>query len=95
MARATQGSENMGQWFYRFENVNKYVNEAPEDITDPTPVGEKIFNELNNKRPFDDFEGRRILRDIKDAGTLDEFNDALNDLYNFADDERIWLGSGY
>jgi hypothetical protein len=78
-------------WLYEFD-VNKFVREAPEDIVDPKPVADKIIAALQGHQPFSTSEGDGILSDLASAKDRANFNEALDRLYDFANEQRVWLG---
>lgn len=34
----------------------------------------------------------KIIEQLQDARDVNEFDDALDELYNWADENRVWLG---
>ena len=53
-----------------------------------------IVAELKTARDFStDYELEEIVEWLEDAPDLDEFNAVLSNLYDWADDNLVWMGS--
>lgn len=76
------------------------VNIKPFITEDDSPEGAKrtaanISNELRqglNYTEFDTWELHTILDGFGDCGSADDLDTCLEDLYDWADQNRIWLG---
>lgn len=80
-----KGEENMN--WKETVDVNKFVREGnPDNFKE---IAQKIYNELENKPSFKDCEAVSRLPAVESA---DEFDRIWEEIYDFADENRIWLG---
>lgn len=69
-------------------NDDLTLSEKAKSISDQlTPV-------LDLMREGRDRDARDILEELSYAQDEEEFDDALENLYDWADEERVWLGLG-
>lgn len=70
-------------------NILDILHRYPEGVTFEQ-VRDEIANIIENNPIFKSFEGRDEFRDCT---AIEEFDAVLNDLYDWADEnKRVWLG---
>ena len=78
----------MTNWRFHYE-VGQLVRDGnPEDFKE---IATKIFNALTEHKGFRNEAGRQLLKNLTTVESVEEFDDAWNEIYNYADRERIWL----
>lgn len=84
------------KWQWKINIKDCLVDEKGEayDLEDcdaiPIHVRKSVCNELKKVKLLDSFRER--LENESDISTVDEFNNWLTELYDFCDENRIWLG---
>ena len=67
-----------------------------KDLLDPSQtadvVGMRIRDRLINAFGSPNFELADIIVDFESVGTVEECDDVLERLYDWADDNNVWLG---
>ena len=77
----------MGTWLYS-ANIKKFI--APNMALDVCKHG--VASELKKVLPFTTRLGAAIVQQIEQSTTVEEFDNALEQAYNYADGARVWLG---
>ena len=82
----------MPQWFYRVEEFHTILGEADEDdeVGSVAKTKERLLP-LLEKPPFLGLRASTLVA-IREATTFHTFNRALDQVYDYADQQRIWLG---
>lgn len=80
----------MDNWRTRLKVKNLFssVNVEPAKAQE---IGTEVAYRLDRDCAFDPVITRRLAERFRNVGNQEQFNDAMNDLYDAADAERVWL----
>lgn len=79
----------MGNWRESL-NIKQYIGEPlPDDDPVPPQVIENLKSEVRKSRLLD---VDTLVEDLESVSTVEDLDDWLNDLYDEADEKRVWLG---
>jgi len=76
-------------------NIKQFLSEETRDIEIVKNIGESIAGALTRgtKRfKCDTYGLDDILDMLRDIESLEDFNETLDELYDWADRNRVWLG---
>lgn len=77
----------MPRWI-KTVNIKTFIDETqPADV-----VAERIRAKLVRAFPVPDFTLGDIIADFEDVQTIEECDDTLERLYDWADANNVWLG---
>ena len=82
----------MTQWRYHLAIKDLFTDD--DDVTDMEArrIGKQIAERLKGSRDYPaDYELQRIADFFADAESVDEVNDSLVDLYDWADMNLVWI----
>ena len=80
----------MTDWKYKVD-LSDLWDEYDEGTKSVTDVAEEVYSRVYKVVPMTD-ELELILCDIQDAQTLDELNNHMHDLWDWADTNKVWIG---
>lgn len=80
----------MTDWKYHY-NIKQFLNEDQSDAG-AQKAGKAISDYLEGKTGFERGDAKIAIKLIKNAQNCGEINRALDLLYDYADENEIWLG---
>lgn len=81
------------EWRYTADIKQHFTELDSPDSGQFTRCRDAVAGELMKSRDYPaDAVLQAIVRELSEATGMDEFNLRLNDLYDWADDRRAWLG---
>jgi len=83
------------EWIYKYERFNQILQETDNGDYSPKHIHEiaKLMSaEIEFKPGFGSYNAEAIIKSFKRVRSKVQFNLILNDIYDYADDNRIWLG---
>jgi len=79
-------------WLYSLELkeiLKQYGEKSFEDVRDEST---KLLEYFKNSHFNSDDKLEEIIENLQSAEDVNEFDDALEELYDWADERRVWLG---
>ena len=78
-------------WKVKVKGIRALLN-TDESNTEAQRVGKEIYKIITGKRYYRHFEGFDRLADFDVyIETTEELNDLLNDMYDYCDENLIWI----
>lgn len=87
LSQESQSPDSIPYW--RFEVRVKQFFTLATDWTSVNQSMNRVADALSANPLFDHFSG---LERFRDEGDIDKANDLLDELYDFCDEMRIWVG---
>ena len=83
------------EWIYKYERFNKILQETDNGDYSPKHINEiakLMAAEIECKPGFGSLNAETIIKSFKRVRSKVQFNLILNDIYDYADENKIWLG---
>lgn len=84
----------MTEWILKY-NINEIIrnnDQGNNDENDIRHISSLIIKELEGNPGFMCGKGKRLVRNFNTVTNEDDFNELLDELYDYADETGIWLG---